>query len=503
MDKTPVPNDKITAKQRREGLTTVVQEGIASYTMEALSTGVFLVGITLYLGASNLTIGILAALPFLSNLFQIPAIHLVEKYRNRRKIVAICCYFGRSFLLLIALAPLLPDKNIALILVIIGVAVRYCVGAMATCGWNSWMCDLVPVKIRGRFFSRRLFYTTGIGTLLSLTAGFFLDGWEKYRPDFAIGGYSILYLMAFVAAMTSSTLILRIPHPRMPTPDIENYSPGLRLSYLKAPFKNENFFRLIMFLMSWNFAINLAAPFFTVYMLKTLNYDMSFVIAITILSKVVNVISLKLWGKYSDRYSNKTILRICGTLFIICVFGWTFTTFPDKHFLTTPLLVVLHILMGMGSAGVNLGSSNIALKLAPKRKATAFLAVNGMLSSLAAGIAPLIGGAFADFFEDKGLSLDFHYQNHAGDMMLTTLSLEHWDFFFIIAFMMGIYAMHRLSMVEEKGTVREKVVIREMMLDTGRVLKTLSSVGGLRDITMSPMAMMVNLIKKKGPSDDD
>ena len=51
---------------------------------------------------------------------------------------------------------------------------------------------------------------------------------------------------------------------------------------------------------------------------------------------------------------------------------------------------------------------------------------------------------------------------------------------------------------KEEGEVKEHVVIREIMMDTGRILKSLSTVDGLRDLTMAPMAMMVNLVKRKG-----
>jgi hypothetical protein len=40
------------------------------------------------------------------------------------------------------------------------------------------------------------------------------------------------------------------------------------LALLVAPLREVNFRCLIVFLSSWNFAANLAAPFFTVYMLK-------------------------------------------------------------------------------------------------------------------------------------------------------------------------------------------------------------------------------------------
>lgn len=488
---------RLSYEETNFGLNRVIIEGMASQTMEALTKGVFLIALALNLGASNFVVGLLGAIPFLSNLFQIPAIYLVERYRNRRRIVATACYIGRSFLLLVALAPFVPDTSAALKLVIVAIAIRYSIGAMAGCAWNSWMRDLVPKIILGSFFGRRLFYTTSVSALVGLSAGFFLDWWVQSHPQSPLYGFSFLYIAGFLAAMVSSTLILTIPHPTMREPEIKTYHGKLTLHYLKEPLKHDNFRKLIGFLMSWNFAINLASPFFAVYMIKTLQYDMIFVVGITLMGQFITAISLTTWGKYSDRFSNKAVLGVCGTLFIFCILCWTFTTFPDKHDYTTPMLVVLHIIMGLSMAGVTLTTANIAMKLTPGEKATSFLAVNTILSSFAAGIAPLFGGFFADYFEDKVLSLTFHWQDSVSEAVLNTLVIKHWDFFFLLAFVLGLYALRRLSLIDEEGAVNEKVVIRELMIDTGKVLKSLSTIDGLRDITMAPMAIMVNRVKRK------
>lgn len=488
---------KLSYEDTRKGLNLVILEGIASQTMEALTKGVFLIALALQLGASNFVVGLLGAVPFLSNLFQIPAIHLVEKYRQRRTIVVSACYIGRSFLLLVALAPLVQNTNIALLLVIAAIATRYSIGALAGCAWNSWMRDLVPKVILGQFYGRRLFYTTMISALVGLSAGFFLDWWAEVHAAHPLYGFSFLYVGGFLAAMISTTLITRIPHPEMREPEAQSYHGKFSFHYLKEPLENANFRKLIGFLMSWNFAINLAAPFFAVYMIKTLHYDMLFVVSITLMGQLINAFTMRLWGKYSDRFSNKTVLRVCGTLVIFCIFCWTFTTFPEKHRFTTLMLVVLHIVMGVSMAGVSLTTANIAMKLTPSRQATSFLATNTILSSFAAGIAPLFGGFFADYFEDKMLSLEIHWQSAMQDTFYSTLVINHWDFFFLLAFVLGLYSLRRLALIEEDGAVGEKVVIRELMIDTGKVLKSLSTIDGLREITMAPMAIMVNRLRKK------
>ena len=247
----------------------------------------------------------------------------------------------------------------------------------------------------------------------------------------------------------------------------------------------------------WSFAVNLAAPFFTVYMLKRLELDMSFIIALLVVSQIMNLAFLRIWGRFSDRFSNKSVLSVSGPLFMLCVLAWTFTTLPEKHFLTIPLLVVIHIFMGISTAGVALASGNIGLKLAPKGQATSYLAANGLVNSLAAGTAPILGGVFADFFAERELSMTLNWTSPGGELAIQTLNFQQWDFFFFLAFLIGLYSIHRLAMVKEIGEVETKIVINELISEAKRETINLSTVGGLRQMVYFPFSLVTHLKKRK------
>jgi Na+/melibiose symporter-like transporter len=102
------------------------------------------------------------------------------------------------------------------------------------------------------------------------------------------------------------------------------------LKLLLLPFRDENFRKPIAFMCSWNFAVNLAGPFVMVYMLKRLGLSMSFIIGLSIVGQVMNFLFLRVWGRYTDRFSNKSVLAISGPLFIRSILAWTFTTMPQK-----------------------------------------------------------------------------------------------------------------------------------------------------------------------------
>ncbi len=69
-----------------ESIPWIMRNGVGIQIMETLAVGAFLTAFAVQLGASNFTIGLLAAVPHLSQLAQIPALAVVERYRNRSRI---------------------------------------------------------------------------------------------------------------------------------------------------------------------------------------------------------------------------------------------------------------------------------------------------------------------------------------------------------------------------------------------------------------------------------
>ena len=166
---------------------------------------------------------------------------------------------------------------------------------------------------------------------------------------------------------------------------------------------------------------------------------------------------------------------------------------PEKYFLTIPLLIAIHIVMGLASSGVSLASGNISMKLAPEGQATTYLATNTIVNSVAAGVAPILGGKFADFFSGRQLAWTLEYTGPGGQFNLPTLNLHQWDFFFALAFLIGLYSLHRLSLVKEAGEVEQKVVAQELVSEMRSQVRILSSVEGLRQMVSFPFSIVRNM----------
>ncbi|MBI4042164.1 MAG: MFS transporter [Deltaproteobacteria bacterium] len=438
------------------GLKAVLKDGVASSIMSTLTGGVFLVAFAVKLGASNALIGLLVALLPLAQILQLPSIILVEKIRNRRAITVTACLLSRSAWFVAALTPLLlsPSRGVAILIAV--VAFHALFFAVSNCSWNSWMRDLVPQQSLGAFFSKRLGLVMASGLIASLIAGLLLDVAEHVAVKGELFAYAFLFGMGGVAGLAGVYFLSRIPEPRL--------APSLMQPFKRAviqPFRDPNFRQLIFSLGGWNFAVNLAVPFLTVYMLNQLHLNLTTIIALTALNQAAYLKSLKGWGKISDRWSNKSVLAICGPFYLLSLLAWTFTTLPDKHLLTLPLLIVIHVTMGISMAGITLASGNIGLKLAPSGQATSYLATKNFVNSIAAGIAPILGGAFADTFTSRELSWTLRWTSPGGEVAIEALSFEGFDFFFFTAFLIGLYALSRLALVKEVGEVKEQIIWSE------------------------------------------
>lgn len=477
------PQETLTDEEISRGLSTVVRDGIATQAMVTLTAGIFLVAFALELGASNTVIGLLAAIPPLAELVQMPAISIVEKVRNRRLICVGASALARVAWIVIALIPFFFGPRAGIPILILSLLYYGCISAISHCSWSSWMRDLVPDEILGSFFSRRMALAMAFGIALSLGASFFIDFWRvntAYPVTFA---YSLIFIAGFIAGIFDIYYMTRIPEPGL------KQGAALPLfQQIRTAFQDNNFSRLMAFLGSWSFAVNLAAPFFTVYLLNRLGLDITLVIFLAVLSQGVSVVSYRVWGSISDRYNNKSVLRVAGPLFMFCILGWTFTTLPEKHLLTIPMLFVIHILMGISTAGVTLASANIGIKLAPYGEATSYLASINIVNSLAAGIAPIIGGMFVDYFAASQLSMTLNFKSPGAQFSIITFDLQYWDFFFIFAFIIGIYSIHRLALVKEAGEAEEQVVVRDLIAQMSRDMRNLSTAGGLRYMLRFPVA---------------
>lgn len=477
---------EITSEQMDRGMRRLMHDAAFATVVGTLNSGVVLVAYALMLGASSTVIGVLAAIPFLTQLLQAPAVVLLERLRSRRLVAIVCLFIARLALPLMAVLGFMEDKRLALALLVVAETVHCAFNAVAGCSWNSWIRDLVPEETMGSFFARRTVWATALGILGTAGAAAALHFSSPTGGGSPVA-FAALYGTGFAFSLISTWQLARVPEPGMPAP-----VPGRRLRNLFAqPFHDKDFVRLMRFFASWQFAVNLAAPFFTVFMMRQLGFSAGFVLLMSIVSQIANIMVVRVWGQLSDRFTNKTVLTFAAPAFIACIALMALAGEVGPPGWTMSYLVVLHVLMGMTSAGVALASTAVGLKLAPKGSATAYIATNALVTSLAAGIAPLLGGLFATFFERRELRLYMDWRAPSGAMELVTISIGWWQFYFLISAVFGLYSLHRLSTVREDGEVPRREMLQHVLNVARRGVRNASPVAGLRAAVAFPAGRII------------
>jgi MFS family permease len=447
------PYPTLIGKQVESGLSYVIKDGLFTEAMIAFTGGTFLVAMAMQMGASNFQIGLLAALPALSNIFQLISIWLVQRYNNRRAISVICSFCARFPLFVIAALPFIFSARTSINALIFLLFFHYFFGAISGASWNSWMKDLVPAERLGNYFSYRTRLTQIVNVVVSILTAFATDYVKANYPQYEYVAYPVLFLLGGITGTTAVFMMIRTPEPQGYLKN-ENV-----LKMMRKPLKDVNFRKLLLFNSSWAFSLNLATPFFSVYLMQTLNISLSTITILNIISLLSSILCVRIWGNFSDRFSNKTVIRICAPAYLACIAAWSFV---GNHMLTVPFLGLIHIVMGMTTSGINLAITNIGLKLAPQEDAIVYLAARNMLNAFIPALAPLIGGMLADSLVQHRLIANYSMEITIGDDVITLFKMSNWNLFFILSVILAFTSIRFLRRVKEEGEVEKDHVVIEM-----------------------------------------
>jgi len=145
---------------------------------------------------------------------------------------------------------------------------------------------------------------------------------------------------------------------------------------------------MLVFSAWWSFASGYMAPFYMVYMLRTLGLSFLAVTLLTTITNTIMALTQTRWGTLGDHFGTKPVLRI-GSYLIACTPVLWLISAPGRVW---PVIIV-EVLSGVGWSAYHVSLSNLALKLAPDDSRPSYLGAFGAFSGVAEGMAPLISGA--------------------------------------------------------------------------------------------------------------
>lgn len=380
----------------RRSLRFVMLAWVAGALWLYITTGALLTRYAQWVGLPPVGFGIMAAVPFVAALFQLPASWWLERYGHRKPFFIGLGLLHRGLWLVIAALPwFLPMSwQWPGFLVVLGIS--WMAGQMIVPAWVAWMGDLVPARIRGRFFSRRTQLGQVVGLVTTLAVGAVLDHATTQGEVVMMRTISMGLALAGVAGMVDFLLFLPVSSAdRMPPT-----RPAGLWGLLRVPLLDTNFRRFLAFHMTLTFGTAFLGPFFWLYAFEELQLtNVQANVWLVILPMVMWAVMTPVWGRVLDRFGRKPVLWLAGVSIVLGSVAWV----PMTAGALWPWYGLV-MLANMAWPGIELANFNVLLRTRDasgqtRVPASGYVVVCSVGGALAGTLAGLLAGAVAEAWQ--------------------------------------------------------------------------------------------------------
>lgn len=339
----------------------------------------------IFLKATSLQLGLLATLPqFFGAVSQMIGVWAMSFFSSRRQTIVRFVTLNACVWIPIALLPFVLGEGVGVVWALVFLASLYfCTANFVTPIWNSLIGDLVPAHIRGRYFGYRN-RLIGLSTFLTiLLCGQILDASQRFA-DVRIG-FLCVFLIAFASRAVSVKFLLAYDDPPYLVKHEHHFS---FWQFLRRSPKS-NFARFVYFVSLMNFGVNIATPFFAVYMLRDLHFSYIELTVVTATNTITQFLTMQYWGQISDQFGNKKILNICGYGVALSPLTWIFGS-------SLWYLLIVQVYAGFVWAGFNLAAANFIFDAVTPPKRARCVAYQAMVNGAFVLAGSILGGFLSD-----------------------------------------------------------------------------------------------------------
>jgi MFS family permease len=404
----------------RTSLKASIIDGVFSGVFSNITGGILLSNFLVKLDATPVVFGMLSSIAMMVNLIQPLGAYLSERTTSRFQY---CIWvYGPSRLLWlilvigIAMASWGQINPHQLVILTLGIVLASnSLGALGTASWLSWMATLVPRRLRGRYFGLRNSLASLTNLVCVPLAGLVVSNW----PGGNLQGYGVVLFVSILLGLIglgcqyfqvdmNPRLQNRFPVRSFPKKIITVDAPDLSATndtlldkaILDKELNDEsnigntfNFLKFLLYFSIWMFAANLSLPFFNLYMLNTLNLDVSWVTLYSSLQSGANLLMLILWGKLADKIGNRPILLVIGIVASSVPVLWLGIGTDIIDFCLW--LPIIHLFIGINWAALDLCNNNLQIEVTPVKNQSIYFAIAAASAGVSGALGTILGGFIA------------------------------------------------------------------------------------------------------------
>ena len=380
----------------------------------ATTTGMFLIGFALKLGANDQDIGLLTTAPMFCVVGQLLASSLIYKGYSRKNLSTVWTLPHVLAWMFIAAIPYVmgqsSDRSSVLVLVSL-VTISAFFGNVAANARSSWVGDLIPPEERGRFFGKVLRYSAIVATLFSIAGGRFLDIAESS----GIAAFSWVFVLGAAIGLAYALLF----RPQADVPAASTRESGHVLSQVVGSFRNRALVIVIVYAIVWSLQA-ISGPFVATYVLRDLKATYLGFGVTTAMATLSNIAFSPFWGRMIDRYGCKPVLVVCTAVIVPVPTMWLWVDTPAAfYYIVGPV----NLLVGFASAGVSVALNTLLYNVTTSAQRSVQFAVYAIVVTLIAAPMPALGGHLPQWIRAIGIETDLRCTFYATQIFTLTCVL--------------------------------------------------------------------------------
>ncbi len=412
-----LPALSVRRRDLRSSMRTVTAAWMFGIVWMAFVSGSQMVVFGRLLGFSDYDFGILAAIPFAATFAQLVASMIIERTGLRKYHFIFFACINRSLWLVIAAVPLLLRPGRAAVAAFMTVFAAYCVLAhLAEPNWLAWMGDLIPRRIRGRYFAARSRRALPIYVAATIAAGILLDRATAAGAPMTVQAQPVLlwtvcgiFVVAAVFGTIDALLFLRIREvvsPALTDRQASRRQPitlaGLAgalaepLRIVVEAFRNRLFRHYALFGATITFAITVSGQFFWLNALENIGYTkLGANVVFVVFPAISSLMMVRLWGRLIDRWGRRPILILATAGIVSVPLVWIFMPVGNPTLAYVLGAAESFFVGGALWPAINLAQINVMLGFSETPGRSRYIAAAAVAVAVGGFTGGLVGGQIA------------------------------------------------------------------------------------------------------------